>query len=77
MTVTVYSKADCPQCDRTRHDLDALGITYHTIDLGHDREQLQRLIAAGHRSAPVVETESGSWSGYHPARIRALAEDVA
>lgn len=72
MTITVYSKPHCPQCDRTKHDLDMLGIDYRSIDLSRDREQRDRLVAAGHRQAPVVETEHGAWSGYDQARIRAL-----
>ncbi len=73
MTVTVYSKPDCPQCERTKRDLERLGIAYRSIDLSHHRDQLERLVAAGHRQAPVVETDLGSWSGYDAARIHGLA----
>ena len=34
MTVTVYSKPDCPQCDSTRRDLEILGIEYALVDDG-------------------------------------------
>lgn len=73
MNVTVYSKPDCPQCELTKRDLDTLGIAYETIDLGSNREQLNRLVASGYRNAPVVETDAGAWSGYDRDRIRGLA----
>ena len=72
MTVTVYSKPDCPQCDSTRRDLEILGIEYALVDLMQDRDALARLVAQGYRSAPVVETDRGSWSGYDRERLRAL-----
>ncbi|HPA00961.1 MAG TPA: glutaredoxin family protein [Chiayiivirga sp.] len=72
MTVTVYSKPDCPQCDSTRRDLEILGIEYALVDLMQDRDALARLVAQGYRSAPVVETDRGSWSGYDRERIRTL-----
>ncbi|HRP87903.1 MAG: glutaredoxin family protein [Xanthomonadaceae bacterium] len=72
MTVTVYSKPDCPQCDSTRRDLEILGIEYALVDLMQDRAALQRLVGMGYRSAPVVETDRGSWSGYDRERIKAL-----
>lgn len=72
MAVTVYSKPDCPQCDSTRRDLEILGIEYALVDLMQDRDALARLVAQGYRSAPVVETDRGSWSGYDRERIRTL-----
>ena len=56
MTVTVYSKPDCPQCESTRRDLEILGIEYALVDLMQDRAALQRLVGLGYRSAPVVES---------------------
>jgi glutaredoxin-like protein NrdH len=73
MRVTVYSKSNCPQCVQTYHYLDVLGIEYSTVDLDSSPAERSRLIAAGHRAAPVVECEVGTWSGYQPERIRGLA----
>ncbi|MBP7229984.1 MAG: glutaredoxin family protein [Moraxellaceae bacterium] len=72
MLVTVYSKPNCPQCEYTKRDMDILGIRYQTIDLTNDKAQLQRLVQAGYRSAPIVETELGAWSGYNQEKIRSL-----
>lgn len=73
MTVTIYSKPNCPQCERTRLEFDRLGVAYEVVDLVHNPGQLDRLISAGYRSAPVVETDAGTWSGYAADRIRRLA----
>ncbi len=72
MTITVYSKPDCPQCESTCRDMEILGIEYVAVDLMQDRDALQRLIGLGFRSAPIVETERGTWSGYDRERIKAL-----
>ena len=72
MLVTVYSKPNCPQCEYTKRDMDILGIRYQTVDLTNDKSQLQRLLQAGYRSAPIVETELGAWSGYNQEKIRSL-----
>uniref|UniRef100_UPI003341D096 glutaredoxin family protein n=1 Tax=Castellaniella defragrans TaxID=75697 RepID=UPI003341D096 len=72
MSVTVYSKPNCPQCDLTKRDMDILGIEYETVDLTQRQDQLERLIGLGHRSAPVVETSSETWSGYNQEKIKGL-----
>lgn len=76
MHITVYAKPNCPQCVRTRRELDILGIAYATVDLSHNEAERSRLIREGHRSAPVVETDAGAWSGYQPERIHALAREA-
>lgn len=75
MHVTVYAKANCPQCTQTRREMDRLGIAYEVVDLERDLAQHNRLIAAGYRTAPVVESDTGAWSGYQPECIRGLAAD--
>lgn len=72
MPVTVYSKPNCPQCDLTKRDMDILGIEYQTVDITLQQDQLERLTSLGFRSAPVVETERGTWSGYDRDKIMGL-----
>ena len=72
MPVTLYSKPNCPQCDLTKRDMDILGIEYETVDLTERQDQLERLISLGHRSAPVVETDRETWSGYDQEKIKGL-----
>lgn len=72
MSVIVYSKPNCPQCDLTKRDMDILGIEYETIDITQHQDQLDRLISLGHRTAPVVETDQDIWSGYNQDKIKHL-----
>lgn len=72
MSVTVYSKPNCPQCELTKRDMDILGIDYQTIDITQHQDQLERLAGMGYRSAPVVETEHAIWSGYDQDKIKSL-----
>lgn len=72
MSVTIYSKPDCPQCDLTKRDMDILGIEYKTVDISQQPDELERLMGMGFRSAPVVETKSDIWSGYNQSKIKGL-----
>ena len=71
MSITVYSKPRCVQCDATYRALDKLGATYQTVDVSVDSEALQYIVELGYRQAPVVVTTDGHWSGFRPDRIKA------
>ncbi len=72
MSIIVYSKPNCPQCELTKRDMDILGIEYQVVDISQQQDQLQRLAALGFRSAPVVETAVETWAGYDQDKIKAL-----
>lgn len=72
MPITVYSKPNCPQCDLTKRDMDILGIDYNTVDITQQQDQLERLSSLGFRTAPVVETDIETWSGYDQDKIKNL-----
>ena len=74
MTVTVYTKDSCVQCEATKRHLDKLDIPYETINITQDVGALDKLISLGYRSAPVVVTDNDSWAGYVPDKIDKLAE---
>lgn len=73
MSITVYSKPRCVQCDATYRALDKAGVEYTTIDVSRDAESLQYILGLGYQQAPVVVTEAGHWSGYRPDRIKEVA----
>jgi glutaredoxin-like protein NrdH len=73
MTVTVYTKPSCVQCNATYRALDKKGITYQIVDMSQDAEALERVRALGYMQAPVVVTEQDSWSGFRPDKIDELA----
>jgi glutaredoxin-like protein NrdH len=73
VTITVYSKPACPQCHATRRALDKAQIDYQVVDLSEDIQALNKVVALGHRQAPVVVAGADHWSGYRPDRIAAIA----
>lgn len=73
MTVTVFTKTNCVQCEATKRHLDKIGVPYDTVDITNDIVALDRLISLGYRSAPVVLTDNDSWAGYMPEKLDGLA----
>lgn len=77
MTVTVYTKPACVQCNATYRALDKKGIAYDVVDMSQDPAALERVRGLGFMQAPVVVTETDSWSGSRPDKIAELAEAAA
>ncbi|MDF7640143.1 glutaredoxin-like protein NrdH [Bifidobacterium sp. ESL0784] len=73
MTVTVFTKPRCPQCEATKRQLTRANIAFETVDLTENPSTLEQLTQAGFRQAPVVITPDASWSGYRPDLIKQLA----
>jgi glutaredoxin-like protein NrdH len=74
MTITVYTKPACVQCNATYKALDKQGTPYETVDISEDAEARDYVMALGHLQAPVVVAGDQHWSGFRPDRIKALAE---
>ncbi len=77
MTITVYSKPRCPQCDATYRALDKQGLGYRKIDVTEDAEALDFIKGLGYQQAPVVMAGADHWSGFRPDRIKAAAAAAA
>ncbi|WP_026459801.1 glutaredoxin-like protein NrdH [Schaalia suimastitidis] len=77
MTITVYSKPRCPQCDATYRVLDKQGIAYTSIDVSEDTVALDYIKGLGYQQAPVVVAGDDHWSGFRPDRIKAAITAVA
>jgi len=71
--ITVYTKPACVQCDATKRMMDKLKIKYSVVDITENQEAFDMIISKGFKSAPVVITESDSWSGFNPDKIGELA----
>ncbi len=52
--LTVYSKNNCPFCDKTKHLLESKNVEYKELKIDEHPEAREWLIAQGHRSAPQI-----------------------
>jgi glutaredoxin-like protein NrdH len=73
MTITVYTKPACVQCNATYKALDKQGLAYEIVDITEVSEARDYVMALGYLQAPVVVAGSEHWSGFRPDRIRAIA----
>lgn len=73
MSITVYTKPACVQCNATYKALDNAGLDYEIIDITEVPEARDYVMALGYLQAPVVVADGEHWSGYRPDRIKALA----
>ncbi|WIM67269.1 glutaredoxin-like protein NrdH [Corynebacterium breve] len=73
MSITVYTKPACVQCNATKKALDKAGLDYNLVDISLDDEARDYVLALGYLQAPVVEVDGDHWSGFRPDRIRGLA----
>ncbi|MGO3885170.1 MAG: glutaredoxin-like protein NrdH [Mycetocola sp.] len=77
MTITVYTKPSCVQCNATYRALDSKGIEYNVLDLSQDEQALEDVKALGYLQAPVVITGEDHWSGFRPDKIEELAQRLS
>ncbi len=77
MSITVYSKPSCVQCDATYRALNKQGLDYEVVDITADAEALASVKALGYQQAPVVFADGDHWSGFRPDKIKALAAQTA
>ncbi|MBS4727013.1 redoxin NrdH [Mycobacterium sp. SM1] len=73
MSITVYAKPACVQCNATYRALDQQGIAYEKVDITLDPDARDYVMALGYLQAPVVVAGNDHWSGFRPDRIRALS----
>lgn len=52
--LTVYSKNNCPFCDKAKYLLTTKGIDYQEIKIDEDPQAREWLMAQGHRTAPQI-----------------------
>ena len=52
--ITVYSKSNCPFCDRAKSLLESKGVEYTSISIEEDTDARQHLVDMGLRSVPQI-----------------------
>jgi glutaredoxin-like protein NrdH len=56
--------------------MDSLGIIYEQVDLRDHPDKLEEFKAQGLASAPIVTTDTKTWSGFRYNKIKSLAEYI-
>lgn len=77
MSITVYTKPACVQCNATYKALDKAGLPYDVVDISEDADARDYVMALGYLQAPVVVADGDHWSGFRPDRIKSLAGGTA
>ena len=79
MTVELYSKPMCVQCNQSKKTLDKLGVNYTVADVTEDEKAYEFVTATlGYKAAPVLVVKDSdgnvvdSWSGFQPEKLEAL-----
>ena len=52
--LTIYSKNNCPFCDKVKYILKNKNIAFNEIKIDENSEAREWLIAQGHRTAPQI-----------------------
>jgi glutaredoxin-like protein NrdH len=80
VTVTVYTKPDCVQCEYTKKELDKKGLSYNVIDVTKDAGARKALEDMNLRTMPVVTVEHGThkehWMGFRIDKLRGITQDA-
>jgi glutaredoxin-like protein NrdH len=76
LTVTVWRKPGCVQCDQTEREFEKRGIVYQVKRLDRSPKAVERFIELGLLSAPIVETDDRRWSGFRLNRIQSLEQHL-
>ncbi|MGF7124140.1 redoxin NrdH [Rhodococcus sp. TAF43] len=77
MSITVYTKPACVQCNATYRALDKAGLEYDIVDISENPEARDYVMALGYLQAPVVVAGDDHWSGFRPDRIKTLTANAA
>jgi glutaredoxin-like protein NrdH len=72
MTITVYTKPSCVQCDQTKKLLTKNGLEFDTVDITEDTAAYDKIVSMGFKAAPVVNAGDDWWAGFNPAKINEL-----
>lgn len=76
MSIIIYTKPDCVQCNATYRALDRQGIDYRVVDLTQDQLALNHVKSLGYQQVPVIIAGDDHWSGFRPDKIGALANTL-
>ncbi len=71
----LYSKRDCPFCEKTKKLLEQLGVEYVEYDVEKDKAKAEEMVRkTGQGAVPVLELNGRVIIGYDEKAIRRAAE---
>ena len=68
--ITVYTRDNCVQCDRTKAALKKRDLEYMEIEM--DDETADSFYDQGYRSLPIVIAHAEIWAGFRPDKIKEI-----
>lgn len=74
MSITLWTKPGCVQCDATARQFQKRGIIYRTRKL--TSKAVDRFLELGLTAAPIVETDVKRWSGFRLDKIKSLEQHL-
>lgn len=73
MSVTVWTKKPCVQCNAVKRELKRGGVDFTELDLMEHPEELEAFKARGLSSAPIVEADGHeTFAGFQPDAVKAI-----
>jgi glutaredoxin-like protein NrdH len=70
--IILFSKPNCPDCDKTKSFFKKNNIEYRLFDVSEDKGAFLAMNRMGFESAPVVITDNNIWSGYQLKLLKTL-----
>jgi glutaredoxin-like protein NrdH len=72
VTVLVYTKPGCVQCEHTEKQLVKLEIPHQMIDVTVDKDAEAKVLATGNLQMPMVVAGTDVWHGFKIDKLRGL-----
>lgn len=73
--ITVYGQPGCGPCRAVTRRLDKAEVPYEYVDLEENQKQRDRLLTAGCRQTPIIETPNERFTGNDPDKINKAIEE--
>ena len=68
--ITVYTRDNCVQCNRTKAALKKRDLEY--LEIETDEETADSFREQGYLSLPIVVANGEVWTGFRPDKIKAI-----
>lgn len=76
MSIIVYSKNNCAQCNMLKKQLNAKEIPFEEINLDEQPEYINTVKEMGFNAAPVLVHGDFSFYGFNPGKLKELEARV-